>query len=267
MGFSPRFSGWIAGLKTGSDVAIDGSSIAANAERLKSGEEPVSAPAPVLEPLPDSPEPVPGEASGIATEPAAPVPAMSFESLDLASAPVPPPVPPPAPPAEPEAEPALDFLDALLPATAPAASEAARATEAPPPIEEDVLVGTVALSPALFVIYEGESRSHAATLAREMAQLEADPLYPVSHEFMRAAHTLTSSSRTTGFDVLADLAHALEKWLADAIDYPPEFHAARLATTRAAVDALGKMVGDLSARRMPEPRPDLVEPRAHLVDR
>jgi chemosensory pili system protein ChpA (sensor histidine kinase/response regulator) len=252
------FSGWIAGLKTGSDVAIDGSAIAANAERLKSGEEPVSVPAPVLEPLPESPEPVPEEVPAVAAP--APVPAVSFESLDLSPAPA----QSPAPPAAPEAEPALDFLDSLLPATAPATSEAVPPAEVPPPVEEDVLVGTVALSPALFAIYEGESRSHAATLAREMAQLEADPLYPVSHEFMRAAHTLTSSSRTTGFDVLADLAHALEKWLADAIDYPPEFHAARLATTRAAVDALGTMVGDLSARCMPEPRPDLVAALAQL---
>ena len=59
---------------------------------------------------------------------------------------------------------------------------------------------------------------------------------------MRAAHTLASSSRTTGFEAVADVAGALEKWLADAIDLPPEFDAHRLAITRRAVDALTAMV-------------------------
>ena len=58
-------------------------------------------------------------------------------------------------------------------------------------------------------------------------------MVPVSADFMRAAHTLASSSRTTGFEPLADVANALEKWLADAIDLPPEFDAHRLAVTRA----------------------------------
>ena len=258
------FGGWIADLKGGGDVAIDGSAIAAAAERIKSGEEPVAAPAPVLEPLPDEAVPMAADVP----EPPVAAPEISFESLDLGEPEAASVAAPPVPTDEATPEPALDFLDALLPpaAAATVASEGAPepAPESTVEIEEDVLIGPVALSPALFAIYEGEARSHAATLAREMAQLESDPLYPVSHEFMRAAHTLTSSSRTTGFDVVADLAHALEKWLADAIDYPPEFHASRLATTRAAVDALGAMVADLSARLMPAPRPELVEALGQL---
>jgi len=76
---------------------------------------------------------------------------------------------------------------------------------------------------------------------------------------MRAAHTLTSSSRTTGFNVLADVAHALEKWLADAIDYPPEFTQERIATTRRAVDGVISMVRSIAGRALPLGRDDLVD--------
>ncbi|HEX4926753.1 MAG TPA: Hpt domain-containing protein [Burkholderiales bacterium] len=63
-------------------------------------------------------------------------------------------------------------------------------------------------------IYFKEAAAHAATLKaqygawREQAPAEASP------EFMRAAHTLASSSRTAGFPDIATLAAALEQWLA-----------------------------------------------------
>jgi len=231
------FSGWIASLKEGRDTPIDGAEIARRAEQLKSGE----ALAPALEALPA--EPAAEAAAPAAPEPAA---AFTFESLELQ---------PPAPEA-PAAAPAADFDFAALAAQAPSAEEAA-----PAALEEeaDVVVGTVSLSPTLYSIYVGEAEQHAATLEREMAAIEADPLHPVSHEFMRAAHTLTSSSRTTGFTVLADVAHALEKWLADAIDYPPEFSSDRIETTRRAVDGVVAMVRSIAGRALPLGRDDLVE--------
>ena len=138
--------------------------------------------------------------------------------------------------------------------------EAATAEPAPPEEEPDVVVGDVAVSPAFFAIYLGEAEQHAVVLEREMALLETDPANrQVSHEFMRAAHTLTSSSRTTGFHMLADVAHALEKWLADAIDFPPQFTPGRMAATRRAVDALVAMVGSIRGRSQPHSREDVIE--------
>lgn len=236
------FSGWIASLKAGGETPIDGAEIARRAELLKSGEAAV--PAPVLEPLgeevPAAPElaaekPVePQEAVAAAAE--APAPAgFTFESLEL----------------QPAAE---------APALAQAApEEEAAEEEAIEEAEPDIVVGPVSLPPTLYSIYIGEAEQHAATLEREMAAIEADPMHPVSHEFMRAAHTLTSSSRTTGFNVLADVAHALEKWLADAIDYPPEFTPARIATTRRAVDGVVAMVRSIAGRALPLGREDLVD--------
>ena len=249
------FSGWIESLKSGAETPIDGTEIARCAEHLKSGEAAVAV-AP-LAPMPEEPS---APAAPVQAEPVAtPAPAaLTFESLDLlpAAAPAPAAEPPPQPAAPAE----LDF--ALFAAGAPEAGE--RAAE---PIEEadpDVVVGTVSLSPALFSIYVGEADLHAATLDREMSAIELDPMHPVSHEFMRAAHTLTSSSRTTGFNVLADVAHALEKWLADAIDYPPEFTPDRIAATRRAVDGVIAMVRSIAGGALPLGRDDLVDDLRHL---
>ncbi|MBK7659015.1 MAG: Hpt domain-containing protein [Betaproteobacteria bacterium] len=237
------FDGWIATLKAGGDPRIDGTVITAAAERLKSGEEPAPAFMPALEPvMPEEPAP-------------SAVPAgFSFESLDLGEPAV------PASPETAEAEPAFDFLETVPEANAPRPPDPEPEPRADIEEEEpDVVVGPVVISSALYAIYIGEAEQHVDTLEREMASLEADPLYPVSHEFMRAAHTLTSSSRTTGFEVLADLASALEKWLADAIDYPPVFDADRLSTTRRAVDAVGVMVRSIAGRAWPMPRGEIVD--------
>ncbi len=120
--------------------------------------------------------------------------------------------------------------------------------------EPDILVGSVAVPAALYQIYLGEADEHIAVLDHEMSALESGKTLTVSHEFMRAAHTLTSSSRTTGFESLADLAHGLEKWLQDAIEYQPEFDHSRLYTTRNAVDGLASMVRALHHREVPEAR-------------
>ncbi|MBC8022588.1 MAG: response regulator, partial [Burkholderiales bacterium] len=59
-------------------------------------------------------------------------------------------------------------------------------------------------------------------------------------------------------------AHALEKWLQDAIELPPEFDAARLSGTRRAVDALTAMVQSLRGHAIPHPREDVIAQLAAL---
>lgn len=130
----------------------------------------------------------------------------------------------------------------------------------------DILVGSIQVPAALFHIYLREAEEHVGALDNEMAKLEAGKTNTVSHSFMRAAHTLTSSSRTTGFDHLADVSHAIEKWLQDAIEYQPEFDAARLSTTRRAVDCVAAMVRGMHLREAPEPRRDIVDSLAALSD-
>ncbi len=131
---------------------------------------------------------------------------------------------------------------------------------------DEITLGHVRLSQPLYEIYLGESRLHIEVLEGEMAVIEANPRSPVSHEFMRAAHTLTSSSRTTGFESIAAVAFALEKWLTGAIELVPEFNAERLHATRQAIDTLAGMVLSLHTREYPAARPDIVSALMQLRD-
>ncbi len=132
--------------------------------------------------------------------------------------------------------------------------------DAPPVVADidEILVGHIRLSQPLYEIYLTESSVHVEVLEGEMAGIEANPRTPVSHEFMRAAHTLTSSSRTTGFESIASVAFALEKWLTGAIELAPEFSPERIRATRQAVDTLADMVLSLHTREYPAARPDIV---------
>jgi chemosensory pili system protein ChpA (sensor histidine kinase/response regulator) len=279
------FARWVDELKQSGAARIDGAEIVRQAEALKSdghaaphptaaGPEPAAAPTPaptetkavddlsfidipapaaaVEAPPPESvePQPEPVAPRPEAVEPQPSPMAFSFEPLDLS---------PPQPPVA--GEPA---------GIAAAEAPAAQMPEPPEPVEQatqpqpasaeppDVVIGPVSLAPAFFAIYLGEAEEHVAALDREMARIEADPMVPVSDAFMRAAHTLASSSRTTGFESVAEVSAALEKWLAEAIELPPEFSARRLAVTRRAVDALTAMVQSIRGHAAPYPRGDVI---------
>jgi len=275
------FERWVGELKENGTAAIDGQDLLRQAEALKSDHEaPAMAPAPAEAPPAPAPAPEPVAAAEIpapafpapeapvAAEPpapeapAAPAPAftLDFDSLGLdvkaepaAEAPV----------AEAPSTSVPDLAELFGDADAKAAALEPLAA-APEPIDEDIVVGTVVVPRALYGIYVGESEQHVATMQAQMAELEADPAHPISSEFMRAAHTLASSSRTTGFDDVAALAYGLEKWLQDAIDLPPEFDAGRLGVTRAAVDALTAMVESLRGTALPYPREDVIARLAGL---
>ena len=232
-------------------------------------EEPMALDFAALVPEPAAP-PAPEPESAPAQPPA---PAFDFESLDLGAAPVA--AEPEAAPAAPEPEsppppaPAVpDLAELVMAAPEPAIVEGIAAepqAEAPAPeAEETVTIGSAVLPAALFAIYLGEAEQHVALLNAQMSRIEADPLHPVGADFMRAAHTLSSSSRTTGFEGLADAAYALEKWLQEAMELPPEFNAHRLEVTRAAIDALTAMVESVRGRAMPFPREDVIEQLAQL---
>jgi hypothetical protein len=72
-------------------------------------------------------------------------------------------------------------------------------------------------------------------MEREIAAIESDPMIPVSDGHARRAHARQHSA-TTGFESPADVAAALEKWLADAMELPPN-SIPTASRTRSAVDA------------------------------
>ncbi|HEX9577900.1 MAG TPA: Hpt domain-containing protein, partial [Myxococcales bacterium] len=82
-----------------------------------------------------------------------------------------------------------------------------------------------------------EAAQHIATLEAQCGAWHRMPGTDASHEFMRAAHTLASSSRTAGFGAVADLAAVLEHWTAFA----------RQTTAAADVEAVQDTIANLRA--------------------
>ena len=93
--------------------------------------------------------------------------------------------------------------------------------------------------PDVLEIYLKEARGHLATLDAQCARWCANRGTSAPDEFMRAAHTLASSSRTAGFEPIAELAGALEHWMPQAGRTVDEADAALIAE---AVAELKEMV-------------------------
>ena len=249
---SAALENWVGVLKASGTASIDGTEIARLADLLKNDKEPDI---PAADIAGASPHPM--SVAGAAR------PAIATDGHEAASS-----VPLPA----------LDLTlaaskKALAPesnekiaAHAPSSALVAADIDAEEAERADIVVGSISVPAQLFSIYLGEAETHIATLDNEMATIESNPLRPVSHGFMRAAHTLTSSSRTTGFMMIADVAFALEKWLQDAIETPPEWTEHRLGLSRQAVDALGSMVRGLHTHDLPMSRPDLTKDLIELRD-
>jgi chemosensory pili system protein ChpA (sensor histidine kinase/response regulator) len=99
---------------------------------------------------------------------------------------------PPIPPEQPSALP-----DAAAPATGP----------------EEIAIGAVTLSAALYRILCDEADAHLATLDAEFEAMQFDPQHGVSGGMVRASHTLCGIHRTGGFPLVAQTAKALEQCL------------------------------------------------------
>jgi len=99
----------------------------------------------------------------------------------------------------------------MVPAAAPAAPVANPALEVTA-LPEEVMVGEVRLARHMFDIYLKEAREHVATLQSQYDAWRGSP-GEAAREFVRAAHTLASSSQTAGFVSIASLSAALEQWM------------------------------------------------------
>jgi len=166
--------------------------------------------------------------------------------------------PPPA--AVPEAAPA--------PAPEPAPEAAAPEPEAAPapetePEPEELEIGGVRLARSLFEIYMREAAQHAATLEAQCAQWRRNFGSEAPPEFVRAAHTLASSSRTAGFEPVAVLAEALEQWMPHA----QRTAAADAGMVQVAVANLRAMAEALARREAPPGAPVLVRGLHELIAR
>jgi len=78
---------------------------------------------------------------------------------------------------------------------------------------EEVTIGDVTLSTALYRILCDEAQQHLATLDVELQMLQFDPAATPSQTMVRASHTLCGIHRTGGFPLVATTAKALEQCL------------------------------------------------------
>jgi chemosensory pili system protein ChpA (sensor histidine kinase/response regulator) len=129
-------------------------------------------------------------------------------------------------------------------------------TPPPEPAADEVVVGSVRLGRNMFDIYLQEAQGHVVSLRDQFAKWRAMPGADVPHEFLRAAHTLASSSRTAGFGELADLSGALEQWIPFA---QKPLASGDAANVQAAIDRLRDMVGAVGELRAPESGKDITQ--------
>jgi chemosensory pili system protein ChpA (sensor histidine kinase/response regulator) len=224
---SARFADWVDKLRAGGlRGEIDGTAIVARARELLNSEAPPAEPQ-----LPALSAQATG-ATEVASEPAA------------------------APP---------ESAVAPLPETSPDAAPVAREPEPPaaPPESEEVQIGGVRLARSLFDVYMREAAQHAANLDSQCAAWRRNVGSEAPHEFVRAAHTLASSSRTAGFEQIAVLAEALEQWM------PHARHtaAADAGMVQVAIANLRAMAEALARREAPAAAPALVQGLHDLIAR
>ncbi len=122
-------------------------------------------------------------------------------------------------------------------------ADAAPAHEEP----DEIAVGEVTLSAALFGILVDEADQHIATLAYELEVLQFDSHQKPSAAMVRASHTLCGIHRTGGFPLVATTAKALEQCLLGLQQQSPSPSAAQPVLARA-IEGLRVLVGRVKAR-------------------
>ena len=125
--------------------------------------------------------------------------------------------------------------------------------------EGPVEVGSVSLSLALFHIATEEAAGHVQALYAQLAVLHETATHIVTHEFMRAAHTLAGVNRTMGFVQIAELAYALEQWLEVRVDKPNVVSEQQMLLIDQVVLQLDEMCAMVRENRQePVPHPELI---------
>ncbi|HZQ72452.1 MAG TPA: Hpt domain-containing protein [Burkholderiales bacterium] len=140
-------------------------------------------------------------------------------------------------------------------AAAPAAAQA----EA-----QELSIGGVQVPLPLFEIYVAEAREHLEALERECGAWRAAPAGGASEEFMRAAHTLASSSRTAGFEGIGELAGLLEQWMPVSRQ---AVSADDAAAVQGAVQRLREMVAAVTVREAPRAAEEAAGRLQELIER
>jgi chemosensory pili system protein ChpA (sensor histidine kinase/response regulator) len=142
---------------------------------------------------------------------------------------------------------AIEFVEEA--AEAQSAVAALAPTSAAVEEPEEVTIGDVTLSTALYRILCDEAQQHLATLDAELQALQFDPAATPSQTMVRASHTLCGIHRTGGFPLVATTAKALEQCLIGLEERGAPLPSTAQPVLARAVAGLHAMTGRLRARQ------------------
>lgn len=118
--------------------------------------------------------------------------------------------------------------------------------------DTNIAIGDFIIARDLFDVFTTEARQHFATLDTGLNRFIEDPNKPLNHQFMLAAHTLSSISRALGLSFIADPSSALEQWsslLLKCSEMPEETD---LQTVQKIIACLGKMLESIYNQQLPQ---------------
>ncbi|KAB2312315.1 response regulator [Betaproteobacteria bacterium SCN2] len=209
------FEGWVASLRENSAASVDASALLAEAARVAHGsQEAATEEAFPQETIAESV----ADLEALGDIAAATLQAVTLEQAQAAIEP---------PPAASEVEPVQ------LPAETP----------------EEIQIGTVRLSPALYDIFKTESANWAKILDDEIERLSENGHAVVSDIARRGVHTLAGIAGTTGFVQLANLALAVESYFRKLDGRPVPKPA--LGTVLDALTRINSMIENIHSRVVP----------------
>jgi len=137
-------------------------------------------------------------------------------------------------------------------------------THVEPPGPDEICVGPVCLSTALYEIFMAEAHQRLAML-KEEAERHAETAHSsVSEHARRAIHTLAGIAGTAGITALSDLSQALEQYWNRFVHVPlPPSH---LSLVQDTVARLHDMIASIESGHLPEAAADLIATLGELED-
>ncbi len=115
-----------------------------------------------------------------------------------------------------------------------------------------VKLGEQIITLDLYEIFIAEAHQHLATLEQNLDCLLAYQETPISNEFMLAAHTLASTSRSLGLTFIATPSFALEQWLSYLLENNRVADAAGLKCAENIIACLGRMLASINLKQLPK---------------
>lgn len=115
----------------------------------------------------------------------------------------------------------------------------------------NIKIGDLIIARDLFNVFTVEARQHQAALEHELNSVFECHATTLNHQFMLAAHTLSSTSRALGLTFIANLASSLEQWSSLLLKNSERPDKAGLQLTRRIIERLGSMLESVNNWQLP----------------